>query len=98
MSQYTETVPLLSNGSATGTGYKVRSGGRYVFSVYGTFSGATINLQWSLDNSTWTTVTSGSFTAAGSVSVDIGTGTYARVSITGGPPSGIFATLIKAPQ
>lgn len=90
-------VPLLINGSATGDWELVKPGGRFVFSVVGTFNGATITLQFrGADNSTAVNVTSGSFTAAGALAVDVGHGSYARVFISGGPPSAVYAVLTEA--
>ena len=86
---------LLSNGSATGSGVRWH-GGRGVFSVpSATFSGATIKLQWSLDNSTWLDVdrsgdTYVTFTAAGAGRFELPR-CFLRVAISGGPPSAVYA-------
>lgn len=84
-------VALLENGSATGSA-KRWPGGVGVFTVSGTFSGATIKLQRLLpggstyvDVGVYTTLTAegmGGFTLD---ECDV------KVTISGGPPSGIYA-------
>lgn len=86
---------LLSNASATGSSVRWW-GGRGVFVVpSGTFSGATVKLQWSLDNSTFLDVdrsgdTYVTLTAAGAGRFELPP-CHIRAAITGGPPSGINA-------
>lgn len=83
---------LLSNESATGASKQVLRG-KYHFHIRGTFSSATATLQYSEDNSTWTTLDSlAVFTAAGNVGVYVGDG-YVRVSLSGGSPSAMYASL-----
>ena len=83
---------LLSNESATGTAVQVLRG-KYHFHIKGTFGGATATLQYSDDNSTWTTLSSSAvFTAAGNTGVMLTEG-YVRVLIAGGSPSALYATL-----
>lgn len=87
---------LLSNAAATGSAVRWH-GGRGVFSVpTGTFSGATVKLQWSLSESTGyldvdksgdTYVT---FTAAGAGLFELPR-CWVKAVISGGPPSGIYA-------
>ena len=82
---------LLSNASATGSGV-TWGGGRGVFSLAGTVSGATITLQYlGPDGSTWL--------AAGSATTLTGVGLGAfelppgqvRALVAGGTPSGLYA-------
>ncbi|QIG74348.1 hypothetical protein EVC08_036 [Rhizobium phage RHph_N65] len=87
---------LLSNAAATGSAVSW-PGGRGVFSVYaGTFSGATVKLQWSPDDgTTWLDVdntgdTFVTLTAAGSGLFELPACSI-RAFISGGPPSGIYA-------
>lgn len=83
---------LINNGAATGLWVQV-PGGRYVVAVTGTFSGATLALEFlGPDGVTALAVASGSLTAAGSFEVSLPEG-YARMTVTGGPPSGIYAGL-----
>jgi len=88
------TYPLLSNASATGSAVEW-PGGAGVFHASGTFSGATIKLQWSPNNSTWFDVdrsgdTYVTFTAAGLGAFELPAG-YVRAVVTGGPPSAMYA-------
>ena len=87
---------LLSNAAATGSGVSW-PGGRGVFSVYaGTFSGATVKLQWSPDDgTTWLDVDSAgstyvTLTAVGSGLFELPVCTI-RAFVSGGPPSGVYA-------
>lgn len=89
---------LLDNGAATGASVSW-PGGKGVFSVYkGTFSGATVKLQWSPDDgTTWLDVdrSGDSFvtlTAAGSGLFEL-PACKVRAFISGGPPSAMFATV-----
>lgn len=87
---------LLSNAAATGSAVSW-PGGRGVFSVYsGTFSGATVKLQWSPDDgTTWLDVDSAATTFVTLTAV--GSGLFElpacmiRAFVSGGPPSGINA-------
>lgn len=80
---------LLSNASATGLPVQW-GGGRGVFSVVGTFSGATITLQcMGPDGSTYITAATGA-TAAGVTVFELPP-TLIRAAVSGGPPSGIYA-------
>lgn len=85
-------VTLLSNASATGAASDPLAGGSYLWAAQGTFSGATLTLQ-SLgpDGSTYMDVTT--LTAAGQKEIRVGVGEVLRVSVSGGPPSGIYSTL-----
>lgn len=99
MASAAEKLQLLNNEAATGAEAVAQIGGRYVFAINGTFGGTTAQLQFLGPNgTTYIDVTGGSFTAAGSVSVDVARGTHARVTLTGGTPSAMYATLVRAPQ
>lgn len=90
---------LLSNAAATGSA-KRWHGGRGVFSVPdGTFSGATVKLQWALtDSGTWLDVdksgdTYVTLTAAGAGLFELPR-CFVRAAISGGPPSGVYAYVL----
>lgn len=85
---------LLANGSATGDAKNILRG-KYQFHVSGTFSGATVTLQWRLNaDRDWTAVsTAATLTAAGNPRVDIGDG-QVRVLVASGTPSGLYASLL----
>lgn len=89
--------PLLSNASATGT-WVDWPGGAGTFITSGTFSGATVKLQASIDGGTTTfDVDQGgstyvTHTAAGAGNFEIGQ-CKLRAAISGGPPSEIYATV-----
>lgn len=86
---------LLSNAAATGSAVRW-FGGRGVFIVpAGTFSGATVKLQWRIDGTNWLDVdragdTYVTLTAAGAGGFELPP-CELRAAVTGGPPSGIFA-------
>lgn len=89
-------VSLISNGTAsTASGLSV-SPGRYAYAVDGTFSGATVTLSMlSPDGSSYISVGSdAALTAEGAVLVEL---PYCKVKaiVTGGPPSGIYASLTR---
>lgn len=80
---------LLSNASATGSAVQW-GGGRGVFSVVGTFGGATITLQYmGPDGATYIPAAAGA-TAAGVTAFELPPGLI-RAAVSGGPPSGIYA-------
>lgn len=83
---------LLSNGTATGSP-AVWGGGSGVFAAAGTFSGATVKLQFlGPDNATWIDVgTDTTLTSAGA-GYFVLHGAQIRAAVTGGPPSGMYAT------
>lgn len=90
------SYPLLENVAATGAAVDW-PGGRGVFSVpAGTFSGATVKLQWSPDaGTTFMNVDGGSdvyvtLTAAGAGLFELPP-CQIKAVITGGPPSGVYA-------
>lgn len=83
-------VDLLTNATATGAD-AIWPGGRGLFAADGTFSGATVTLQFLGPAGNW--LPAGSFTtltAAGGGVFDLPQGRI-RAAITGGPPSGMFA-------
>ncbi len=86
---------LLSNAAATGTA-QVWQGGAGVFRVAGTFSGATVKLQYlGPDGVTWIDAGSDTtLTAAGGGVFNLDKCSV-RAAVTGGPPSGMYATIDK---
>lgn len=87
-------VQLLSNAAATGA-WVFFNGGIADFSLLGTLGGATVTLQkMGPDGATAVAVgASSTVTAVGEVQgLNLPTGVY-RCSISGGPPSGLYATL-----
>lgn len=89
-------ITLISNGAATG-GAKPWRGGRGVFSVPdGTFSGATVKLQWRPIGATaWLDVDRigdafVTLTAAGGGGFELPQCDI-RAAVSGGPPSGVYA-------
>jgi len=89
-------ITLIDNGTATGPAKPWR-GGRGVFSVpNGTFSGATVKLQWQpIGSSTWLDVDQGgdtfvTLTAAGAAGFELPQCSI-RAFVSGGPPSGVYA-------
>lgn len=80
---------LLSNASATGSAVQW-GGGRGVFSLAGTVSGATITLQYlGPDATTWLTGAT-ALTAAGLVAFELPPGRI-RALVAAGTPSGLYA-------
>lgn len=86
---------LLSNGSATSPAFDC-PGGDCVFMAAGTFGGATVSLQVQLpDGSTWLAAgTNTTLTAAGGGYVILPPGQI-RVAVTGGSPSGLYASIAR---
>lgn len=89
-------VNLLNNESATGSGVPIRSSGNYAFAAAGTFGGATVKPQMlGPDGSTWLDLgTDAALTAAGTALLFLPEGTY-RANVSGGTPSGLYATLAR---
>lgn len=83
---------MLSNAAATGTALNFGIGGRFMFLAEGTFAAATVALQVQGPSGAWVGVAGASLTAPGTAIVDLAPGSY-RVAITGGPPTGVYATL-----
>lgn len=85
---------LLNNASATGEALSVGRSSEYVFSADGNFGGATVTLQiGSPDGTSWLSVEDGALTAEGSFVVFLGKGTLVRAAVSGGTPSGLYASL-----
>lgn len=91
-------MDLLSNASATGS-QVIWPGGEGVFEAAGTFSGATVTLQrLGPDGATWYAVgTDTTLTAAGGGYFVLPPGPI-RAAISGGPPSGMYATANRVRQ
>jgi len=89
------SVILLANASATGNGV-TWPGGDGEFVVAGTFGGATVALEvLGPDGTTWINAGSdGTLTAAGVCAFSLAQGQI-RASVTGGTPSGIYATAAR---
>jgi hypothetical protein len=85
-------MDLLSNASATGSRV-IWPGGPGVFKVVGTFGGATVSLEFlGPDGSTWVAMGADTtLTAAGGAQFTNDPGPI-RASVTGGTPSGLYAT------
>jgi hypothetical protein len=80
---------LLSNASATGSAV-TWAGGSGVVSVVGTFSGATVKMQYlGPDGVTYIDVPSCSFTANGLARFTLPAGKIQGV-VSGGPPSAVY--------
>lgn len=86
---------LLSNASATGSSAQW-DGGTGVFTAAGTFSGATVKLQYlNADGATWSDMgTDTTLTAAGGAQFVFPPGRI-RAAVSGGPPSGMYAQAEK---
>jgi len=81
---------LLSNASVTGSAVGW-GGGRGVFALAGTVSGATITLQYlGPDRTTWLTAAA-ALTAVGLVAFELPPGQI-RALVAGGTPSGLYAS------
>jgi hypothetical protein len=101
----TASVELIKNGAASGSG--MWPGGRGVLAVAGTFGGATITLDaLGPDGTTYLPVkamapdgtqTTVSLTAAGHIGFLLPPGTI-RCTVTGGAPSGLYATAARVPE
>lgn len=86
---------LIVNGATTSPLAQV-AGGIYVFAVVGTFAGATVSLQVLAPDGV-TLITAGAnttLTAAGAGIAYLGPG-QVQATVTGGPPSGIYASLAR---
>jgi hypothetical protein len=86
---------LITNGTAT-SALKQIAGGIYMFAAVGTFNGATINLQFLAPDGT-TLLTAGTattLTAAGGGIAYLAPG-QVQATVTGGPPSGIYASIAR---
>ena len=90
-----DRIDLISNGSATGVAQSW-PGGRGSFAVAGTFGGTTVSLQLlGPDGATWTDVGPDvTLTAAGVGNFELPPSDI-RAAVTGGTPSGLYATAIQ---
>lgn len=93
------TYPLITNAAASGSAVDW-PGSKGTFSVYaGTFNGATVKLQWSMDDgTTWEDVDQGgttyvTFTAVGSGNFELPPCKIKAV-VSSGPPSGVYAKAV----
>ncbi|SRR5258708_795254 len=85
-----DALTLLSNGSATGTALQWR-GGAGMFSVEGTWSGATVKLQYQTPNGAWIDVGANTTLTANGAGGFVLSQCPIRVFISGGPPSAVYA-------
>lgn len=91
------SVQLLDDTDVTGPVVGPLAGGWYIVTVMGTFGGTTAALSYlGPDGSTYIAAVDGSFTAAGSARVLVGAGCMAKMTLTGGSPSGMSANLAAA--
>ena len=82
---------LLENASATGSAVQW-GGGTGVFTAAGTFGGATVTLQYlNADGATWSAMGSDTTLTAAGGGLFIYPPGQLRASISGGPPSGMYA-------
>lgn len=85
-------LDLIVNGTATSPA-KSWKGGVGVFAVVGTFTGATVTLQFlGPDSATWVTAGSATTLTAVGAGVFYLPACQIRALISGGPPSGVYAT------
>lgn len=93
-----ETLTLITNNTPAAA--QSAYGGDYVWSVQGTFNGASVQLQ-SLgpDGTTYMNIGAAKTAAdtTGGTGVGLGSNATVRAVITGGPPTGIYATLSRLP-
>jgi hypothetical protein len=87
---------LLSNATATGSA-AAWGGGQGVFAAVGTFSGATVSLQFlGPDGSTWVAAGSATTLTAAGAGVFVLPPGQIRAAISGGPPTGMYAQAEQA--
>lgn len=94
------SLKLLTAATATGASVDVTVPGDYVFSVVGTFGGATVGIQMLGPNGiTWITLNDASgaisFSDAGAIGLTLPIGSY-RATIVGGSGVSIHAKLARA--
>jgi hypothetical protein len=90
------SVALLTNDSVTSVA-ATWPGGMGLFSADGTFSGATLTLQWMGPTGLWYTAGAATtLTAAGGGIFYLPPGQI-RVLVAGGPPSGVSAVAARVP-
>ena len=85
---------LLSSATATGSAVTVQ-GGNYLLDIRGTFGGATVTLNETINGVTipLASYTASPNTVAYSPSFNIAAGTVLQAVVSGGSPSGLYATL-----
>lgn len=84
-------MQLLENAAATGDAAQW-GGGMGVFTAAGTFSGATVTLQYlNADGSTWSAMGSDTTLTSAGGGMFVYPPGQIRASISGGPPSGMYA-------
>lgn len=87
-------VSLLTNASATGNPGRIVKAGDHIFSVDGTFGGATVQLQMrSPDGASWLDIASAAFTAEGAIVVTLPANCEVRASVASGTPSALYAAI-----
>lgn len=85
---------LLQNAGATGSPVANIPGGSYIWSVQGTFGGATVKLQClGPDGATFMDIPSASMTSPGQMGVAIGGNAAVKAVVTGGSPSALYSNL-----
>ena len=91
-----EAFTLISNNTPAAA--QAVYGGDYIFSVVGTFGGASVQLQaLGPDGTTYINIGT-PVTASGTSGVRIGSYGVMRATVTGGTPSGISASLSRIPS
>lgn len=91
---------ITGNGSTTPL--KTDSGHRYFSSVQGTFSGASIALEWSLDGTAWSPIYDNNgaiiYTESGQGSDFVAPGTHIRLTTSGAGATSVNYNLGKQAQ
>jgi len=93
-----ETLALITNNVAAAA--QTAYGGDYVWSVVGTFGGASVQLQsLSPDGTTYQNIGAAKTApdTTGGTGVGLGSNATVRATITGGTPSGLYASLSRIP-
>ena len=87
-----ERIDLIENAASTSAATRW-PGGKGTMTVVGTFAGATVKLQFlGADGSTWVDVDE--FTIPAQKGFELAEGRI-RAEVTGGAPSGLFATAVQ---
>lgn len=93
-----ETLNLINNNVAAQP--QTAFGGDYIWSVVGTFAGASVQLQaLGPDGATYQSIGAAKTApdTTGGTGVGLGTNATVRATVTGGSPTGLFATLSRIP-
>lgn len=93
-----ETLTLINNNVASQP--QTAFGGDYIWSVVGTFGGASVQLQaLGPDGASYQNIGAAKTSAdtTGGTGVGLGTNAVVRAAITGGTPTGLFAALSRIP-